>query len=160
MAELEELKKKLKQLDTIYIILLADQLLLFVTAYILIRNELFNFSAQYSSQIKIAIMLGNAFVIIINRILTAYITKQGQGYPALEQKFNSFRKLSLLKIAILNSVNILNTIAFLIVGEFLLAIVFGIMFLLYLGSRPTAKAFIRDFKLSGEIKRNVENLIN
>ncbi len=154
-----ELKQKLKQLDAIYIFLLADQLLLFVIAYILLRNDLFNFNAQYASQIKIFIMLANAVVIIINRLLTMVITKRAAD-SELEAKFGAFRKLSLLKISLVNAVNIGNTIAFLVVGDYVLAAVFGIMFILYLGARPTAKAFVRDFHLTGNNKLLVEATIN
>ncbi len=104
-------------------------------------------------------MLANAVVIIINRLLTMVITKRAAD-SELEAKFGAFRKLSLLKISLVNAVNIGNTIAFLVVGDYVLAAVFGIMFILYLGARPTAKAFVRDFNLAGNNKSTVEATIN
>ena len=68
---------------------------------------------------------------------------------------NAFKTISLFRLALLESVNLINVIAFLFTEDNSILLIFIIMLILFFTQRPTGQLFISDFNLTDEEKKSV-----
>ncbi|KAB2841223.1 MAG: hypothetical protein F9K45_08200 [Melioribacteraceae bacterium] len=150
-----DIKSQFKSLDFIFIVLLSSQLLTVVTFYFLKTNNYLPLPEFDPVIIKIVIMILNISAFFLGKFFYNTLIKKIHIDELLEKKIFSFRTISLFRLTLIESVNLINVIAYLFTGDNSILLIFIIMFVLFFTLRPTTQLFIRDFNLSDEEKNSV-----
>ena len=146
-------KSQFKSLDFIFISFLSSQLLAVFTIYFIKSNNFqFNFEID-SNFIKIVVMLLNITAIILSKTFYSILIKRIKVDESLDKKITSFRTVSIFRLSFVESVNLINVLAYLFTGDYLILIIFFIMLILFFTYRPTTRLLIKDFNLSNDEKR-------
>lgn len=148
----KNIKSGFKSLDFIFIAFLSSQMMAVITFYFIKSN---NYLPEFEINemiVKIVVMIFNFSSFFIGKFFYSMLIKKIQINEPLEKKINSFRTVSLFRLALIESVNLLNCIAYLFTGDNSILLIFAIMLILFFTQRPTISLFIRDFNLSEEEK--------
>lgn len=154
MTNKNNYSKIFKTLDSVFITLLTSQIILCITFYFIKTNNLIENIFLSSDYVKISIVILNFSSIFIAKFIYSLSVKRIASTDSLDEKVNKFRIFSIIRLAILESVNMINLIAFLVVGENIFLLIFAIMLALFFIYRPLPQNFIRDFNLS-ESEKNI-----
>ena len=149
------INSELKSLDFIFVALLSSQLLSVLTFYFLKSNNYIPDLELNGTIIKIIVMLINLSAFFLGKFFYNILVKKIHIDEPLEKKLNSFKTISLFRLALIESVNLINAIAFLFTGDNSILLVFIIMLVLFFTQRPTRQLFARDFNLTEEEKNSV-----
>ncbi len=141
MTEIDNFKYNFKKLDNFFLILLASQLFLIVTSLFIVSNQSEN-SAQYlSNNFRITIMVVTLSAVLILRVYYNVSIIKFQKIESIEKQVNEFYTLNINRMAILETISLINLIAFLISFQLVFLIICGILFVLFIVYRPTKKSF-------------------
>ena len=149
------IKQQFKTLDLIFISFLSSQLLAALTFYFLKSNNYLQLPEFDPMIIKIIIMILNISAFFIGKFFYNILVKKIHSDELLDKKIYSFKTISLFRLALIESVNLINLIAFMFTGDNSIILIFIIMMVLFFTQRPTRQLFIRDFNLSEEDKNTV-----
>lgn len=148
-----DIKSQFKSLDFIFIALFSSQLLTVITFYFLKANNYLPLPEFDPVVIKIIVMVLNISAFFLGKFFYNTLINKIHVDELLEKKIISFRTISLFRLTLIESVNLINVIAYLFTGDKSILLIFLIMLVLFFTQRPTAHLFIRDFKLS-EVEKN------
>lgn len=150
------IQQKFKSIDIIFIIILASQLFLATTCLFIASNNIISPVDNMNETIGIIVMIINLGFIASYRFIYQKAALQYSRLNLLEDKLNKFIVLNLVRISIIEFINLINLTAYLITGLYIFFIIFILIFILYFVYRPSRVKFITDFKLSNSEKRQVQ----
>lgn len=150
-----DIKSQFKSLEFIFIAFLSSQLLTAVTFYFIQVNNYLPLPEFDPMIIKIIIMVINISALFLGKIFYSVLIKKIHIDELLDKKINSFRTISLFRLSLIESVNLMNVIAFLFTGDNSILLIFIIMLVLFFTQRPTSHLFIRDFNLTEDEQKSV-----
>ena len=141
------LHKIFKTLDLIFLSIIASQLFLFFT-FLFISNKTELIADFFSgNELKVIAIILNSTMILSTKLLQKKFTKNHLSKKSLEEKIHSFRLLSIIRLALLESGNIINLVFYLMTGDSIFLLIFGALFILQFAYRPLPKLMIREFNL-------------
>lgn len=149
------IKSTFKSLDFIFIALLSSQLLTALTFYFLKSNNYIPDFNIDSAILKIIIMILNFSAFFLGKFFYNMLVKKIHIDELLDKKLNSFKTITVFRLTLIESVNLINVIAFLISGDTTILLVFIIILILFFTMRPTRDLFCRDFNVTVEEKLRV-----
>lgn len=145
------------QLKIIHFALLAGQLFLLV---------IFSFLND-EGQVIFKFDLANVHTLLVPFVLTAGIVvgyvlgqqkdKMSRTKSDLQEKFSSYRTTSMLKWATVEGPNLFSLVAYLLSGNVLFVIYFGVGVFYFLSLRPTPKKAIKELQLNKEEQAQVND---
>ena len=150
-----DIRSQFKSLEFIFIAFLSSQLLTAVTFYFIQANNYLPLPEFDPMIIKIIIMVMNISAFFLGKFFYNILVKKIHIDEQLEKKISSFRTISLFRLSLIESVNLMNAIAFLFTGDNSILLIFIIMLVLFFTQRPTPHLFVRDFNLAEEEKNSV-----
>lgn len=138
------------QLNIIFLALLIVQIIYFGIFFFLVSADNLLIQAELDRILMFIIP-----VIVLSGILAAkYIyTKIVAGFDknlSIERKIMSYRNASIIRLALVEGVNILNITAMLITGNFLYSAYFLILIVFYVLFKPSKDKFIVEYEVSGD----------
>lgn len=151
----ETIKSQFKTLDFIFLALLSSQLLAVFTFYFIKSNNYLPAPEIDGTIVKIVIMIMNLSAFFLGKFFYNTLVKKIHVDELLDKKINSFRTISLFRLTLIESVNLMNVIAFFFTGDNSILLIFIIMLILFFTQRPTRQLFTRDFNLTEEEKNAV-----
>lgn len=148
-----DILKSFKQLDFIFISVLAAQILLALVFYILIDMGITNFSLLKFEYLPLVVLFINTSVILLAKYLFTSRIKIDAKLQ-LADKIGKYRNLSILIIALLDFANIINIVIFFLTGAQVYLLVALLLLILYIAYRPSKLKFA-DTSLSNEEKHKL-----
>ena len=147
MTEIDNIKSNFKKLDNYFIILLASQLFLIITSLFIVSNQSENSSQYLSNNVRIVIMVVTLSAVLILRVYYNVSIIKLRNAESIEKQSSEFYNLNINRMAILETISLINLIAFLITYQFVFLIICGILFILFIIYRPTEKSFNSEMKV-------------
>jgi hypothetical protein len=141
MINAETINSKLKKLDNIFIVLLSVQIFLVITSLFIITNQAADFSHYFSNQIRIIIMITTLSAMIILRVYYNTSIMKIRDTENVEKQIEGFFNININRMAILETISLINLITFLITYQYVFIVISGILFILFMIYRPTEKVF-------------------
>lgn len=154
-AKTFDIKSQFKSLDFIFIALFSSQLLTALTFYFLQINNYLPLPEFDPLIIKILVMVLNISAFFLGKFFYNTLVKKIHIDEQIKKKIYSFRTISLFRLTLIESVNLINVIAFLFTGDNSILLIFIIMLVLFFTHRPTPHLFVRDFNLSEDEKKSI-----
>ncbi len=140
-------KSHFKTLDFIFLSIIGSQLFLFFTFLFITNKSEFTNDYFTGNELKVIAILINSAVILSTKLSQRYFTKSILPENLLKEKINTFRLLSIIRLALLESGNIINLVFYLMTGDSIFLLIFGALFILQFAYRPLPKLMIREFNL-------------
>ena len=147
------ISKSFKQLDFIFISVLAAQILMAFVFYILNDMGITNFSLLKFEYLPLVVLFINTSVILLAKYLFTARSKIDIKLQ-LADKINKYRNSSILIIALLDFANIINIVIFFLTGTQVYLLVALLLLILYIAYRPSKLKFA-DVSLSNEEKHKL-----
>jgi hypothetical protein len=147
MTEIDNIKSNFKTLENYFIILLASQLFLIITSLFIVSNQSENSSQYLSNNVRIVIMVVTLSAVLILRVYYNVSIIKLRNAESIEKQSSEFYNLNINRMAILETISLINLIAFLITYQFVFLIICGILFILFIIYRPTEKSFNLEMKV-------------
>ncbi len=138
-----------KQIRIIFYALIAGQLLYLIIALILGGNEAISTDKGFSTVLGFIIPVIIIALVIGSKVIYKHLSDQGRDV-SFEEKINSYRNNNIIRLAMLESANILSITFYLLTGDFLYIGMFVIVLALSFMYIPGKEKFIEDFQLTGE----------
>ena len=147
MTDTVSIKSSFKKLDNFFLVLLSSQLFLIITSLFIVSNQSEN-SAQYlSNNFRIVIMVVTLSAVLIVRVYYNVSIIKFRNADSIEKQSSEFYNLNINRMAILETISLINLIAFLVTYQFVFLIICGILFILFIIYRPTEKSFNSEMKV-------------
>ena len=147
MTEISPIKSSLKKLDNYFLLLLSSQLFLIITSLFIVTNQSEN-SAQYlSDNVRIVIMVVTLSAVLILRVFYNVSIIKLRSAESIEKQSSEFYNLHINRMAILETISLINLMAFLISFQIVFLIICGILLILFIVYRPTEKSFNSEMKV-------------
>jgi hypothetical protein len=151
------LRNNFKQLKIIFYGLAAGQLFFFLVVFIIEKNWSNQLSGEQLNIVKFIIPILILTALISSRIIYNQRIKYADKSVIIQKKFSSFKINNIVRWAQLESANILSSLAYLLTGYYLYAILSLILLLLYLINIPTKERFIFEYELTPDELSLVRN---
>lgn len=137
-----------KQLKIIFIALASGQIIYFLTASVLLMNEIVETNKEYSTVMGFVVPILVVLMVVASKLLYNYLINSKQQDTSQAEKINIYRTGNITRFALIEGANLISITAYLITGDFLYAglfvIVIGIFFINY----PSKEKFMAEFGLS------------
>lgn len=137
-----------KQLKIIFIALASGQIIYFLTASVLLMNEIVETNKEYSTVMGFVVPILVVLMVVASKLLYNYLINSKQQDTSQAEKINIYRTGNITRFALIEGANLISITAYLITGDFLytglFVIVIGIFFINY----PSKEKFMAEFGLS------------
>jgi lysylphosphatidylglycerol synthetase-like protein (DUF2156 family) len=148
-----DISKSFKQLDLIFISVLAAQILMALVFYILRDMDIADFSLLKFEFLPLVVLFINTSVILLAKYLFTARSKIDVKLQ-IANKISKYRNLSILIIALLDFANIINIVIFFLTGAQIYLLVALLVLILYIAYRPSKLKFA-DTSFSNEEKHKL-----
>lgn len=138
----------LKILDNIFIVLLSLQLFLLITFYFLVENNFVTAHQEFENIVRIIIMIINALVIIVPRVLYSIIIRKPAITKKTNEKIKRYSIFILFRMLLITVANVINLTAFLLTHNYIYLLIFVIILILFFIYRPLIKNIIKEFNFN------------
>ena len=146
-------KGSFKQLDILFMALLAGQILLCVILYFLAGN-----GENRSDASAMNWELSNTFVLVVMALLPGayvlsrmiYLRRRAEGalLLGLQRKIEHYRATVVIQMAVLEGVNLIALVFFFLQGSLVLLLFFALGLIFFLQVRPSLERFSDDYEIS------------
>lgn len=150
---MRDISKSFKQLDLIFISVLAAQILMVLVFYILRDMGIAEYSLLKFEFLPLVVLFVNTTVILSAKYIFTSRNKIDVKLP-IRDKISKYRNLSILIIVLLDFANIINIVIFFLTGAQVYLLVALLVLILYIAYRPSKLKF-SDTSLSGEEKHKL-----
>ncbi len=145
----------LKILDNIFIVLLSLQLFFLITFYFLVENNFVTAHKEFENIARIIVMIINAFVIIVPRVLYFRIIRKPAISKKPNEKIKKYSNFILFRMLLITIANVINLTAFLLTHNYIYLLIFGIILILFFIYRPLIKNIIKEFNFNSVEKNSI-----
>lgn len=134
-----------RKLDFIFTLLLSSQIFLALTAVFLLSNDVLSMGELPGPAIKILTMSLNSIFILGLRLTVHKKRQLSDRKSAAEELKNSYVRRSIISMVLLELLNLFNLAAFILTEDYMILIIFALIFMLFLLYRPSKNSFIKEY---------------
>jgi hypothetical protein len=137
-----------KQLKIIFIALASGQIVYFLTASVLLMNEIVETNRDFSTVLGFVVPILVVLMVVASKLLYNYLINSKLKDTSQAEKINIYRTGNITRFALIEGANLISITSYLITGDFLYAGLFVIVMGIFLINFPSNEKFMIEFGLS------------
>ena len=136
---IQPIEKKLKQLNLIFIALLASQIFGGVLVWIAVRKNLAPIELPDAELVKVAVLIINVFFLFGVKFISYIFNPKKQKPTDLQNKFRLYFMLKIIVFIMLDVLNLINLFSYFLLKDSLLLAIYLIVIVWFYANRPTGE---------------------
>jgi hypothetical protein len=147
---LNDPNKMLQNLNVIFYSLIGGQIFYFVAGLFLLKSGQFQKLSEMSTIFMYIIPLINVVFILAAKFIYGKNLSKLDKDESIEKKSQSYLTNNIIKLALLESANLINITIMILTGNYFFAGFFVIITALYFLNKPAKEKFITEYQLSSD----------